>query len=164
MEMMRWSRFRGCRVRLCSLHHNPFRYRSRSMFAPNTTRTFICDERALNAIASLDICLTKARQPYRVCLAGVRVYTMRVPPVPILMPVRQVGQETSTDSADPQQAAVSSSSTHTPPPVDIPPEFYDPLTCEIMALPVLLPCGQTVDRTTLHRYCQEQVSKFGAPL
>jgi U-box domain-containing protein 5 len=81
------------------------------------------------------------------------------------MPARQGKQETSTtEFTDPQQAAVSSSATHTPRPVNIPPEFYDPLTYEIMTLPVLLPCGQTVDRTTLHRYCLEQVSRYETPL
>lgn len=40
---------------------------------------------------------------------------------------------------------------------EIPPEFIDPITCEIMTLPVILPSGVVVDRTTLDRHLAEQV-------
>ncbi|XP_077965774.1 RING finger protein 37-like [Styela clava] len=41
-------------------------------------------------------------------------------------------------------------------PTTFPREFLDPLTCERMKLPVLLPSGHTVDRTTLDKHIKSQ--------
>ncbi|CAH1783094.1 unnamed protein product [Owenia fusiformis] len=38
--------------------------------------------------------------------------------------------------------------------VEIPPEFIDPLTMEIMALPSVLPSGHTIDQCTLDKYIE----------
>lgn len=35
---------------------------------------------------------------------------------------------------------------------DVPQDFIDPLTCEIMSLPIILPSGYTIDQHTLDRY------------
>lgn len=40
--------------------------------------------------------------------------------------------------------------------LDVPIEFLDAVTHELMSLPVLLPCGQTIDQTTLDRYIKEE--------
>lgn len=39
-----------------------------------------------------------------------------------------------------------------------PPEFYDPITHELMSMPYLLPSGMTVDKTTLDR-CFDNATK-----
>lgn len=44
----------------------------------------------------------------------------------------------------------------------VPEEFLDSLTYEIMALPMVLPCGKTIDQLTLLRHQQEE-EKFGRP-
>lgn len=36
--------------------------------------------------------------------------------------------------------------------LDIPEDFIDPITCEVMAVPMLLPSGKNVDQSTLDRY------------
>ncbi|CAG5134670.1 unnamed protein product [Candidula unifasciata] len=36
--------------------------------------------------------------------------------------------------------------------LDIPEDFLDPITCEVMAVPMLLPCGKNVDQSTLDHY------------
>jgi len=48
-------------------------------------------------------------------------------------------------------------------PVDMPLEFLDAITHEVMTCPLLLPCGQTVDKTTLDRYCKEEAVWGRAP-
>uniref|UniRef100_A0A915HYJ7 U-box domain-containing protein n=1 Tax=Romanomermis culicivorax TaxID=13658 RepID=A0A915HYJ7_ROMCU len=35
---------------------------------------------------------------------------------------------------------------------DIPEDFVDPITCHCMSLPVTLPCGHTIDKSTLDKY------------
>ena len=47
-----------------------------------------------------------------------------------------------------------------PPPPEIPEDFLDPLTVEVMALPMLLPSGQSVDHSTLEKY-NEGEAKYG---
>lgn len=42
----------------------------------------------------------------------------------------------------------------------IPDEFMDPITCEIMVLPVILPCGKAVDKFTLEKH-NENESHWG---
>ncbi|XP_059506242.1 RING finger protein 37 isoform X2 [Stegostoma tigrinum] len=37
---------------------------------------------------------------------------------------------------------------------NVPEEFLDPITSEIMALPMLLPCGKVIDQSTLDKYNQ----------
>ncbi|KAL4231610.1 RING finger protein 37 [Mactra antiquata] len=44
----------------------------------------------------------------------------------------------------------------------IPDEFTDPITCEIMSIPVLLPSGKTVDQSTLERHVNSEAS-WGRP-
>ncbi|XP_013383150.1 RING finger protein 37 [Lingula anatina] len=39
---------------------------------------------------------------------------------------------------------------------DIPNEFLDPITCKVMALPVLLPSGQCIDQSTLDKYVAQE--------
>nr|ACN32395.1 Ubox5 [Callorhinchus milii] len=41
---------------------------------------------------------------------------------------------------------------------DIPEEFLDPITSDIMALPVLLPCGKAVDQSTLEKYLRGEAT------
>lgn len=41
---------------------------------------------------------------------------------------------------------------------NVPKEFVDPLTCEVMSLPVILPSGYTVDQRTLDRHVEMEVS------
>ena len=36
--------------------------------------------------------------------------------------------------------------------VDIPPDFIDPITCDLMSLPIMLPSGYTVDQSTLDKH------------
>ncbi|BFY98992.1 hypothetical protein BsWGS_02032 [Bradybaena similaris] len=36
--------------------------------------------------------------------------------------------------------------------LDIPEDFLDPITCEVMAVPMVLPCGKNVDQSTLDHY------------
>lgn len=47
--------------------------------------------------------------------------------------------------------------------VEIPTEYLDAITHSMMSLPVLLPCGQTIDQTTLDRYIQEEAIWGRAP-
>lgn len=47
--------------------------------------------------------------------------------------------------------------------VEIPTEYLDAITHNLMSLPVLLPCGQTIDQTTLDRYVQEEAIWGRAP-
>lgn len=47
--------------------------------------------------------------------------------------------------------------------LDVPIEFLDAVTHELMSLPVLLPCGQTIDQTTLDRYIKEEAIWGRAP-
>lgn len=42
--------------------------------------------------------------------------------------------------------------------LDIPSEFIDPITCEIMTLPVVLPSGHTVDQSTIEKYIETEAS------
>lgn len=35
---------------------------------------------------------------------------------------------------------------------EIPEDFFDPITCECMSLPIVLPAGRTIDRSTLERF------------
>ena len=44
----------------------------------------------------------------------------------------------------------------------IPPDFIDPITQELMSVPVLLPSGNSVDQSTADRYVQEE-AKWGRP-
>lgn len=44
--------------------------------------------------------------------------------------------------------------------LNIPEEFIDPISCEIMSLPMTLPCGKTVDQITLEKH-QESEAKWG---
>lgn len=44
--------------------------------------------------------------------------------------------------------------------VDVPEDFLDPITCEIMSMPMLLPSGQSVDQSTLVNYNNAE-SKWG---
>jgi hypothetical protein len=37
------------------------------------------------------------------------------------------------------------------------PDFFDPITCEVMTYPMLLPSGYTVDKATLEKYCEVEV-------
>ncbi|XP_067838174.1 RING finger protein 37 [Heptranchias perlo] len=39
---------------------------------------------------------------------------------------------------------------------NIPEEFLDPITSEIMVLPMLLPCGKVIDQSTLDKYSQSE--------
>ncbi|CAL1540601.1 unnamed protein product [Lymnaea stagnalis] len=41
---------------------------------------------------------------------------------------------------------------------DIPEDFLDSITCEVMAIPMLLPCGKNVDMSTLDRYFNTEAS------
>jgi U-box domain-containing protein 5 len=43
---------------------------------------------------------------------------------------------------------------------EIPEEFLDSITCTVMSLPYILPCGKVVDRSTLNRH-EEEEAKFG---
>ncbi|RDD41982.1 RING finger protein 37 [Trichoplax sp. H2] len=45
----------------------------------------------------------------------------------------------------------------------VPNDFLDSITCEMMHLPVLLPSGQNVDRTTLERWIKDQSIKGKTP-
>ena len=45
----------------------------------------------------------------------------------------------------------------------IPPEFIDPITQELMSVPVLLPSGNSVDQSTADRYIQEEAKWGRAP-
>ncbi|XP_067656724.1 RING finger protein 37-like [Haliotis asinina] len=42
--------------------------------------------------------------------------------------------------------------------LEIPDEFLDPILCEIMALPMLLPCGKSLDQSTLDKYIDTEAS------
>ena len=46
--------------------------------------------------------------------------------------------------------------------VPVPEDFLDSITQEVMSYPILLPCGQLVDQTTLDRHNQEE-AKWGRP-
>ena len=52
--------------------------------------------------------------------------------------------------------SVSIARTGTKSSLEIPEEFIDPITCDIMVLPMLLPSGYTVDSSTLARYMNEE--------
>ncbi|GFS27110.1 RING finger protein 37-like [Elysia marginata] len=45
----------------------------------------------------------------------------------------------------------------------IPEEFFDPLTCEVMSIPMLLPCGKNVDLSTLNRFFDSEANYGRAP-
>ena len=41
---------------------------------------------------------------------------------------------------------------------EVPEEFVDPITCDVMALPTLLPCGKSIDHHTLERYLENEAT------
>ncbi|XP_041369079.1 LOW QUALITY PROTEIN: RING finger protein 37-like [Gigantopelta aegis] len=41
---------------------------------------------------------------------------------------------------------------------EIPEEFVDPITCEVMALPTLLPSGKSIDHNTLEKYIENEAT------
>lgn len=47
--------------------------------------------------------------------------------------------------------------------VDIPEEFIDPLTCEIMSVPMLLPSGQSINQSTLENFIDAEANWGRAP-
>ncbi|XP_023249945.1 RING finger protein 37 isoform X2 [Seriola lalandi dorsalis] len=51
----------------------------------------------------------------------------------------------------------------TPPSLSIPEEFLDPITQEVMTLPMLLPSGVSVDNTTLEEYQKREATWGRAP-
>jgi U-box domain-containing protein 5 len=62
-------------------------------------------------------------------------------------------------SPPPEHKSVSSAEPET---VDIPSEFLDAITCELMSVPILLPCGMSVDRATLDRHIASEAC-WGRP-
>ena len=46
--------------------------------------------------------------------------------------------------------------------VEVPEEFTDPLTCEIMSVPMLLPSGQSIDQSTLENFIDAEAN-WGRP-
>lgn len=46
---------------------------------------------------------------------------------------------------------------------EIPAEFFDAITNEIMSLPILLPSGKSVDRSTLEKFCAFESENFRSP-
>ena len=46
---------------------------------------------------------------------------------------------------------------------DIPPEFVDPITQELMSVPVMLPSGNSVDQSTVDRHVEEEAKWGRAP-
>lgn len=44
--------------------------------------------------------------------------------------------------------------------IDVPEDFIDPLTCEIMSVPMLLPSGQSIDHSTLENFIDAE-AKWG---
>ncbi|KAK3756239.1 hypothetical protein RRG08_035301 [Elysia crispata] len=47
--------------------------------------------------------------------------------------------------------------------LSIPDEFIDQLTCEVMCIPMLLPCGKNVDLSTLNRFFDSEAAHGRAP-
>ena len=47
--------------------------------------------------------------------------------------------------------------------IEIPDEFIDPLTCEMMTLPMLLPSGKNVDQLTLEKHIDSEASRGRLP-
>ncbi|XP_050395365.1 RING finger protein 37 [Patella vulgata] len=47
--------------------------------------------------------------------------------------------------------------------VDIPEDFVDPISCEIMVIPMLLPCGRNIDKSTLDRFVSIEETWGRAP-
>lgn len=46
--------------------------------------------------------------------------------------------------------------------ITIPKEFFDPITNSCMSLPIILPSGHTIDRSTLEKYLEEE-ARYGRP-
>ncbi|CAG0917525.1 unnamed protein product [Notodromas monacha] len=46
---------------------------------------------------------------------------------------------------------------------DLYPEFFDPISSELMTFPMLLPSGHTVDKCTLDRYCDTEAALHHRP-
>ncbi|KAK6177851.1 hypothetical protein SNE40_012734 [Patella caerulea] len=47
--------------------------------------------------------------------------------------------------------------------IDIPEDFVDPISCEIMVIPMLLPCGRNIDKSTLDRFVSVEETWGRAP-
>lgn len=47
--------------------------------------------------------------------------------------------------------------------VDVPEDFVDPITYEIMTVPILLPCGKNIDQLTLDRYVNTEAAWGRSP-
>ncbi|KAF0297464.1 RING finger protein 37 [Amphibalanus amphitrite] len=130
------------------------------------------DRAALRRVARLRVRLTRARGPSALCLSSLRVWAVAAEPShPALraaLSQRAAAAAASTPSqpapaASPQsgeqrlareresRAAAARAAVERTGPTP-PEEFVDPITCEVMLLPMVLPSGQTVDRSTLERH------------
>ena len=141
------------------------------------------DRLALRRVARLQVKLTRARGPSALCLSSLQVWAVSAEPNHPAF--RAVLSQRATRRRNDRETAGSTSeaseSSHPPPApqrqsraeaaraaVDRtggptpPEEFIDPITCEVMLLPMVLPSGHTVDQSTLERH-ERAEANWGRP-
>ena len=144
------------------------------------------DRLALRRVDRLRVTLSRARGPSALCLSSLRVWAVpaepshpalravlsqratkrgsdvattgstSVPPIPAAAE-RQPKLPLQKSRAEAVLAAIERPWRPTPPE-----EFIDPITCEVMLLPMVLPSGHTVDQSTLERHERAEAS-WGRP-
>lgn len=67
-------------------------------------------------------------------------------------PSPSTSQEIQAESSSPPDASACLAQSA------VPEEFVDPITCEVMVLPVVLPSGKVIDRSTLQKFIDTEVS------
>ena len=125
------------------------------------------DRAALRRVARLRVTLKRARGPSALCLSSLQVWAAAAEPRHAALRAVLRRRAAATLTAGPAPRTSSSEPPPAPQPESRaeaaraaleragptpPDEFIDPITCEVMLLPMVLPSGHTVDRSTLERH------------
>lgn len=150
----------ACNSRLFSSGKLPENYREGlklCFFKSNTFRTFT------NATdVRIRILRTEKSVP---CLGKVEIWgkVSRFCSEVTVRTVHQLMNGKTNNCTEKHETTRTSSDAHSSDTFEVPDEFKDALTFEIMALPMTLPSGSTVDRSTLDKYVENEASRGRHP-
>lgn len=131
------------------------------------------NSRNLNFVSDLNIRITKTASGRSVAIKSIEVWGQpsRSVPQSVREKLSQLfssipTQVTTVDKFQPQEKKspnkscipISSQTLHLENGVEVPDDFIDVVTCEIMTVPMLLPCGKNVDQLTLERHNSVEAS------
>lgn len=145
----------ACNSRMYSTSKPPSKYREDfqlCFFKSNTFRTFT------NACElKVRIFRTEKSVP---CLGKVEIWgkVSKMCSTVTVQTVNRLMQRQAVSEQKGELNPTGSASTDTSTSFEIPEEFKDALTFEIMAIPMTLPSGSTVDKTTLDKYVESEAS------